>query len=216
MTKSLATDGGFGGGWQGTERDRGSGVIIHRACVWEIHLVQPWDARVTAVCFVWRIRCGISHRWSQRKYTWGLATPPVATKPVIDDQLNNVTARILTCPPPTDPLQHFFIPLCPGTSQVSGRQFILLLLLLLTAVLPTCGHWVPCSWLLAHLACPGGPSSPLWSESRWKQPSLGRLVPHVSGINQFSPFLGTLAQTLFSFSNMQGLFAYSCFVSSTC
>lgn len=111
---------------------------------------------------------------------------------------STIAVRILTCPPPTDLPQHFFIPLRPGTSHGSDRQFILLPLLLLTAALPTCGQWAPSSWLPAHLACPGGPTCALGSESSLEQPSPGRLIPHASGMNQFSPFLGTLAQTLFS------------------
>ena len=153
------------------------------------------------------------HRWGRTKYTWGLATPTVATKPIIYDQIfNNVTGRSLTCPPPTNLPQHFFIPLCPGMSHVSGRQFILLL-----SILPTCGHWAPSSCLPAPWLVQVGLLAPLWSKSIVGQPSLGRLILHASGMNWFSPFLGTSAQTLFSLLlHVQALFAYNCFASSTC
>lgn len=124
-------------------------------------------------------------------------------------------ARILTCPPPTYPPQHFFIPLCPGKSCVSGRQSILLLLIL-TAAPHTYGRWAQSSWPQHTWLVQVALAVPLWSESILRQSSLETLIPHASGMNQFSPFLETLMQTFLSFSNMPGLFAYICFVNFTC
>lgn len=190
MTKALAIGGGFGSRWWRKVRNQGSGVIIHTECFSEIWLSrgrEQKDGRITEVCLFGGIGvCSVGD------------------------------ARILTSPPPTYLPQHFFIFLGPGKSRISGRQSILLLLILIAAPCAY-GHWAPSSWPPAQLAYPGGSSClPLvWVYTRTVLPG----KTHSSCLRD-EPILSLYgdinADTFLSFSNTPGQFAYNCFVSFIC